>query len=358
MLVTPVSSNDPALASLGLIGVSADPTRDVETASRLVTNTDVAEAVKKTRHLARPEELLTRSPRCRSRRATSSPSPRTETSPEAAANSPTRSPKKRWRPAPTPHEQIEQQLPVLEEQLETAPDRRSAKNRRPARSRSCDCWQAGRDPTCGSRPSLPCRTTQASPRPVLSIAAGIVAGLILGVVAAFAAQVLDPRLRREAQLRRLYRLPILGRIPKEKRTEEQAALAAATSPRSPARPTGPCARPSSTAGSTRRSRVILVTGSAPSEGKTTTAINLATSFALAGKRVILIEADLRRPALGGALERHPPQRRRRQRPDREHQPAAGARPDPALRPQPAAPARRLRGRLDRRALLDPGAPSG
>ena len=38
---------------------------------------------------------------------------------------------------------------------------------------------------------------------------------VLGIAAAFALQVLDPRLRREEQLRRLYRLPILARIPKE-----------------------------------------------------------------------------------------------------------------------------------------------
>jgi receptor protein-tyrosine kinase len=54
-----------------------------------------------------------------------------------------------------------------------------------------------------------------------------------------------------------------------------------------------------------RSRTILVTGSSPSEGKSTTAINLASSLAAAGHSVILIEADLRRPAISNALGLNP-----------------------------------------------------
>ena len=50
ILVTPVSGNDPVYTSLGLISASSDPTRDVETASRLITTSDVARRVKATLH--------------------------------------------------------------------------------------------------------------------------------------------------------------------------------------------------------------------------------------------------------------------------------------------------------------------
>lgn len=44
-------------------------------------------------------------------------------------------------------------------------------------------------------------------------------------------------------------------------------------------------------------RLILITSSVPSEGKTSTACNLAVVSAQAGKRVLLIDADLRKPQM-------------------------------------------------------------
>ena len=47
----------------------------------------------------------------------------------------------------------------------------------------------------------------------------------------------------------------------------------------------------------QRLQVLLVTSPYPGDGKTTAASNLAISFALAGRRVLLIDADLRKPSL-------------------------------------------------------------
>ena len=44
-------------------------------------------------------------------------------------------------------------------------------------------------------------------------------------------------------------------------------------------------------------RSLLVTSAQPSEGKSTTAANLALSFAQVGKRVLLVDADLRAPSI-------------------------------------------------------------
>ena len=150
-----------------------------------------------------------------------------------------------------------------------------------------------------TRASLP--TSQASPPAGAQHHRRMIAGLILGIGAAFAAQVLDPRLRREEQLR----ASTGCRSWAASRSEPAAAGDAAPPQRHLAghrEAYRRCARPWPTrpAATTGQGRVILVTGSSPSEGKSTTRSTSPPPCA-AGQAVILIESDLRRPSLGRAF---------------------------------------------------------
>jgi capsular exopolysaccharide synthesis family protein len=309
VLVTPVSGTDPALASLGLISQSADPTRDVETASRLITTVNVASRVQQALNSNRsPQSLLSSVsavPVASSNIVALTANDSSPLGAQRLANTFVREAVADRTAAL--HRQIDQLLPQLQAQVARSGAAATAGGT-PLASQIAELQQlrASPDPTIRVQDSAPLPSSPSSPRPVVSVVGGIVAGLILGITAAFAAQLLDPRLRREAQLRRSYRLPILGRIPKESGTQESPLA-----PRQISSATGEAYRAlRATLAGARRGRsgegkVILITGSSPSEGKTTTAINLATSLALAGNRVILIESDLRRPALAQVMGTRP-----------------------------------------------------
>lgn len=53
-------------------------------------------------------------------------------------------------------------------------------------------------------------------------------------------------------------------------------------------------------------RSLVITSSVPNEGKTTVSVNLAQAIATSGKRVLIVEADMRRRSLAARLNVHPP----------------------------------------------------
>jgi polysaccharide biosynthesis transport protein len=302
LLVTPVASSEVVPYGLpGLIPESSDPTRDVETASRLITNVDVAERVRGALNSSLSAQKLlgkvTAEPVASSNIvAVSAEAGSPEEAAEIAnafASQAVAELTRELRAA------INLTLPRLEASLRQGGDPRAIR----AQIGQLEQLRSGPNPSMSVETKATPPTRQASPRPALSVAGGLVAGLVLGIGVAFAFQVLDPRLRREEQLRRLYRLPILARIPRESRSRSN-------------RPLGPLELSPATSEAYRtlrgtlavsrrasgsESHAILVTGSSPSEGKTTTAVNLSSSLATAGHNVILIEADLRRPGIGAAL---------------------------------------------------------
>jgi capsular exopolysaccharide synthesis family protein len=135
------------------------------------------------------------------------------------------------------------------------------------------------------------------PRPVLSIAVALLSALLLGSGLALALELVSPRVTSEEELLLGQRLPILARVPRMPGAVVRGYLAgreplpadvreAYRTLRASLANTGP--------GDTFPS-LVLVTSAIPGEGKTMTSVNLATTLALADMRVILVDADLRRP---------------------------------------------------------------
>jgi capsular exopolysaccharide synthesis family protein len=310
LLVTAVATDDAAIRSLPLIFESSDPTRDVETASQFVSNVDVAASVKERLSLDDSNrELLNRlsaEPVAQSNIvAVTAKAGSPEEARDLANTFAVAAVEDRTAQV---HGAIDSQLPRIRAQLQTTSNPAIA-DTLGAQLAQFETLRNAQDPSFRVDTLAEAPETQATPRPALSLAAGLLGGLILGIAGAFASQALDSRVRRESQLRRLYRLPILARVP-----VEPTRAGSVKQPLGPRRISSAGAEAYRALRSTletssangRRpqggpSRVVLVTGASPSEGKSTTAVNLASALALAGNRVILIEADLRRPALGGVL---------------------------------------------------------
>src|SRR6476659_5777571 len=116
------------------------------------------------------------------------------------------------------------------------------------------------------------------PRPKLSIAIALLVALLLGAGAALALELFNPRVSgKDASLYLTHR----GRLPAHVWEAYRTLRASLTGA-------------GADGGYPRR---ILVTSAIPGEGKTMTSVNLAITMALTGVKVILIDADLRRPMI-------------------------------------------------------------
>lgn len=142
------------------------------------------------------------------------------------------------------------------------------------------------------------------PTPVRDVILAVVAGLLLGTGLAILAEYMDDTIRSAEDLETFHPVPTLAAVPVfGRRSKGQAPSLALDEGRYT--PAVEAYRSLRTAvqllGVVRPQTVIQFTSAAPREGKTTTVANLATVLADAGRRVVVVDCDLRRPVLHVAL---------------------------------------------------------
>jgi len=128
------------------------------------------------------------------------------------------------------------------------------------------------------------------PKVGLNMILGVLAGIVLGIAFAYFLEYLDTSVRTMEDVERLLNLPVLGIVPRGIKLLPETGEDT---------PDAEAYRIMQTGVDIARRKievsVITVVSGGPSEGKSTTACNLATSFARSGLLTLIVDGDLRRP---------------------------------------------------------------
>jgi capsular exopolysaccharide synthesis family protein len=167
-------------------------------------------------------------------------------------------------------------------------------------------------------PPLPVKP--AKPKKTVILFLGLAAGVILGAVAVALAHAVDSSIQTPIEAEALLGLPVLGLIPQLSSKKPRLARAFLSFPLQPANPKAPpdndlvVLEDSSGAaaegfrslravvnllGKATEHRTILFTSALPGEGKTFVSCNHALALTQVGLKTLLVDADLRRPAVHG-----------------------------------------------------------
>lgn len=148
------------------------------------------------------------------------------------------------------------------------------------------------------------------PRPALVGALALLLGLLGGVGLAYGAEMLDNTLKQEEDVENVLGLPFLGLVPtvvppnasSDRNDDSLRDLFAARNSRSQQAEAFRAIRTNLLFMSTDKSlKRLLVTSSAPQEGKSMTTIGIGSTMASTGNRVLIVDTDMRRPRLHRSL---------------------------------------------------------
>jgi capsular exopolysaccharide synthesis family protein len=140
---------------------------------------------------------------------------------------------------------------------------------------------------------------QIQPRPTRTALLALFIGAAVGMAGAFARNALDTRVRSADEVSELLSIPMLGRLPPpSSKLRRENQLVMLSQPHSGgAEPFRLLRAAVEFANIERHGKRMLVTSALKGEGKTTTVANLAVALAMAGRKVALVDLDLRRPML-------------------------------------------------------------
>jgi len=143
---------------------------------------------------------------------------------------------------------------------------------------------------------------RSSPRWLINIPAGIILGILVGVGFAFMLEYISSTVKTPSDVVRQLNLPLLGQIPSQEDDESSPEDMNKLLIESPHSILAESFRQLRTnflfAAPAEQQRTVLITSCSPEDGKTCVAVNFATSLALAGSKILLVDVNFRRPSVG------------------------------------------------------------